>query len=308
MTANSSNGGIDAPTLIHGLSPQSLILTTDSGALHIYDIRNLKGGEKVSLKPENTHRPHDDYVSSLTALPPTRESTSGFSKQWVTTGGSTLAVTDIRRGVMVRSEDQEEELLSSTIVTGLTTKGSNVGEKVIVGAGNGVLTLWERGVWDDQDERIIVDRSKGGGESLDAITVVPDGVGMSGKLIAVGMGNGNIRFAKIGPNKVVAELKHDELSQESVIGLDFDVTGRMISSGGKTVKVWGEQTWQDVDEEEEDPTNGKREYESDKSDDSDEDMDDSSEEDEPKQKRKKRKKNKGKQAPGHGIMHFSGLD
>ena len=308
MTANSSNGGIDAPTLIHGLSPQSLILTTDSGALHIYDIRNLKGGEKVSLKPENTHRPHDDYVSSLTALPPTRESTSGFSKQWVTTGGSTLAVTDIRRGVMVRSEDQEEELLSSTIVTGLTTKGSNVGEKVIVGAGNGVLTLWERGVWDDQDERIIVDRSKGGGESLDAITVVPDGVGMSGKLIAVGMGNGNIRFAKIGPNKVVAELKHDELSQESVIGLDFDVTGRMISSGGKTVKVWGEQTWQDVDEEEEDPTNGKREHESDKSDDSDEDMDDSSEEDEPKQKRKKRKKNKGKQAPGHGIMHFSGLD
>lgn len=308
MTANSSNGGIDAPTLVHGLSPQSLILTTDSGALHIYDIRNLKGGEKVSLKPENTHRPHDDYVSSLTALPPTRESTSGFSKQWVTTGGSTLAVTDIRRGVMVRSEDQEEELLSSTIVTGLTTKGSNVGEKVIVGAGNGVLTLWERGVWDDQDERIIIDRSKGGGESLDAITVVPDGVGMSGKLIAVGMGNGNIRFAKIGPNKVVAELKHDELSQESVIGLDFDVTGRMISSGGKTVKVWGEQTWQDVDDEEEEPTNGKREHESDKSDDSDEDMDDSSEEDEPKQKRKKRKKNKGKQAPGHGIMHFSGLD
>ncbi|KNG44742.1 WD domain containing protein [Stemphylium lycopersici] len=303
-----SNGGIDAPTLVHGLSPQSLILTTDSGALHIYDIRNLKGGEKVSLKPENTHRPHDDYVSSLTALPPTRESTSGFSKQWVTTGGSTLAVTDIRRGVMVRSEDQEEELLSSTIVTGLTTKGSNVGEKVIVGAGNGVLTLWERGVWDDQDERIIIDRSKGGGESLDAITVVPDGVGMSGKLIAVGMGNGNIRFAKIGPNKVVAELKHDELSQESVIGLDFDVTGRMISSGGKTVKVWGEQTWQDVDDEEEEPTNGKREHESDKSDDSDEDMDDSSEEDEPKQKRKKRKKNKGKQAPGHGIMHFSGLD
>ncbi|KAE8822934.1 hypothetical protein PTNB73_07619 [Pyrenophora teres f. teres] len=295
-----SNGGIDAPTLVHALSPQSLILTTDSGALHIYDIRNLKGGEKVSLKPENTHRPHDDYVSSLTPLPPTKDSTSGFSKQWVTTGGSTLAVTDIRRGVMVRSEDQEEELLCSVIVTGLPKKGSSVGEKVIVGAGNGVLTLWERGVWDDQDERIIVDRSKGGGESLDSMTVVPDGVGPGGKHVAVGLGNGGIRFAKIGSNKIVAELKHDELSQESVIGLGFDVTGRMISSGGKTVKVWGEQTWQDVDEEEaEDTTNGKREHESEDSDDSDEDMDDSSEEDEPKQKRKKRKRNKGKQAKGH---------
>lgn len=270
----------------------------------------------MSLKPENTHRPHDDYVSSLTPLPPTQASTSGFSKQWVTTGGSTLAVTDIRRGVMVRSEDQEEELLSSAIVTGLPTKGSNVGEKVVVGASNGVLTLWERGVWDDQDERIIIDRSKGGGESLDAITVVPDGLGPGGKIVAVGMGNGNIRFAKIGPNKIVAELKHDELSHESVIGLDFDVTGRMISSGGKTVKVWGEQTWQDVDEddddgddddEEDETPGGKRQHDSDGADDSDEDMDDSSD-DEPKQKRKRRKRNKGQQAKGHGIMHFSGLD
>jgi hypothetical protein len=210
---------------------------------------------------------------------------------------------------MVRSEDQDEELLSSVIVTGLSTKGTNVGEKVVVGAGNGVLTLWERGVWDDQDERIVIDRSKGGGESLDAITLVPDGVGPGGKIVAVGMGNGLIRFAKIGPNKVVGELKHDELSQEGVIGLGFDVAGRMISSGGKTVKVWGEQTWQDVDEEEEEPTaDGKRLHESEDSDDSDEDMDDSSEDDEPKQKRKKRKKNKGKQAKGHGILHFSGLD
>ena len=212
---------------------------------------------------------------------------------------------------MVRSEDQEEELLCSTIVTGLPKKGSSVGEKVIVGAGDGVLTLWERGVWDDQDERIIVDRSKGGGESLDSITVVPDGVGPGGKHIAVGLGNGDIRFAKLGPNKIVSELKHDELAKESVIGLGFDVTGRMISSGGKTVKVWGEKTWQDVDEDDDDdddePANGKRDHESEDDGDSDEDMDDSSEEDEPKQKRKKRKKNKGGQAPGHGITQFLGL-
>ncbi|KAH7406309.1 WD40-repeat-containing domain protein [Phaeosphaeria sp. MPI-PUGE-AT-0046c] len=305
---DAATGGIDAPTLVHALSPQSLILGTDSSALHIYDIRDL--GAKSVLKPQATHRPHDDYISSLTPLPPTEASTSGFSKQWVTTGGSTLAVTDIRRGVMVRSEDQEEELLSSVIVTGLSKKGSSVGEKVIVGGGNGVLTLWERGVWDDQDERIIVDRSKGGGESLDVIALVPDNVGPGGKIAAVGLGNGALRFVKLGQNKVIDQLKHDELGQEGVIALGFDVTGRMVSGGGRKVNVWGEKTWQDVvDEDAEDdeaPANGKCEHESDDSS-SDED-EDSSEDDEPKQKRKKRRKGKGgKQAKGHGILQFDGL-
>jgi DNA-binding transcriptional regulator/RsmH inhibitor MraZ len=312
LTCDSANGGIDAPTLVHALSPQSLILATDSGALHIYDIREHSA--KSVQKPQATHRPHDDYVSSLTPLPPTEASTSGFSKQWVTTGGSTLAVTDLRRGVMVRSEDQEEELLSSIMVTGLSKKGTSVGEKVLVGGGNGVLTLWERGVWDDQDERITVDKSKGGGESLDVITLVPDGVGPGGKIAAVGLGNGALRFVKLGQNKVIAELKHDELAQEGVIGLGFDVTGRMISGGGRKFNVWGEKTWQDVDEDEEEeeeeaPENGKRGHESDSEKESDEEMESSSEDEEPKQKRKKRKKGKGgKQAKGHGILQFSGLD
>ncbi|KAH4020251.1 hypothetical protein HBI09_182900 [Parastagonospora nodorum] len=307
-----ANGGIDAPTLVHALSPQSLILGTDSSALHIYDIRDQ--GAKSAFKPQATHRPHDDYVSSLTPLPPTEASTSGFSKQWVTTGGSTLAVTDLRRGVMVRSEDQEEELLSSVMVTGLSKKGTSVGEKVLVGGGNGVLTLWERGVWDDQDERITIDRSKGGGESLDVIALLPDGVGPGGKIAAVGLGDGSLRFVKLGPNKIIDELKHDELRQEGVIGLGFDVTGRMVSGGGKKLNIWGEKTWQDVPEDDEDeqeeeaPANGKREHESDEDEDSDEDMEESSEDDEPKQKRKKRRKDKGgKQAKGHGILHFSGL-
>ena len=211
----------------------------------------------------------------------------------------------------MRSEDQEEELLSSIIVSGLSKKGSNVGEKVLVGGGNGVLTLWERGVWDDQDERITVDRSKGGGESLDALALVPAGVGPGGKIAAVGLGNGGLRFVKIGQNKVIAELKHDELSQEGVIGLGFDVTGRMISGGGKTVKVWGEKGTSaatDDDQEEEAETDAKRDHESDTDKDSDEEMDDSSSDEEQQSKRKKRKRNKGKQQKGHGILQFSGLD
>ncbi|TVY52774.1 WD repeat-containing protein jip5, partial [Lachnellula suecica] len=160
---DSSNGSADPPTLLHALSPQTLLLTTDSAALHIYDLRTPSGFGKG--KPSQTHRPHEDYISSLTPLPPTKESTSGFSKQWVTTGGTTLAITDLRRGVMVKSEDQEEELLCSVFVGGLPSKpGRSKGEKVLVGSSSGVLTLWERGVWDDQDERIIVDGGRGGGD------------------------------------------------------------------------------------------------------------------------------------------------
>lgn len=215
---------------------------------------------------------------------------------------------------MVRSEDQEEELLSSVMVTGLSKKGTSVGEKVLVGGGNGVLTLWERGVWDDQDERIVVDKSPGGGESLDSLALFPDGVGPGGKVVAVGLGNGTLRFVKVGRNRVIGELFHDELEKEGVVGLGFDVAGRMISGGGKTVKVWCEKGPEAIDEDEAGdnlaahPTTGaKHALGSDSDEGSDEEMEDSSEEEKPTQKRKKRKRGKGKQQKGHGILGFSGL-
>ncbi|KAF2729493.1 WD40 repeat-like protein [Polyplosphaeria fusca] len=299
-----ATGLVDHPSLVHALSPQSLLLATDSSALHIYDLRDL--GPKAAPKPQQTHHPHDDYISSLTPLPPTSESTSGFSKQWVSTGGSTLAVTDLRRGVMVRSEDQEEEMLSSVLVSGLPARGTSVGEKIIVGGATGVLTLWERGVWDDQDERIVVDRTPGGGESLDCMAVLPDGMGPGGKIVAVGLENGCLRFVKIGPNKVIAELKHDEFQNEPVVGLGFDVTGRMISGGGKLLKVWHEKVEEEQDEDEDHAAGSKRPHNSDSDEDSDEEMEDSSDEEQTSKKRKKRKRNKGKQK-GNGILAFSGL-
>lgn len=318
LTLHSASNAIDAPSLVHALSPQTLLLGTDSSALYLYDLRAL--GPQATPKPEQTHHPHDDYISSLTPLPPSAASTSGFSKQWVSTGGTTLAVTDLRRGVMVRSEDQEEELLCSVMVTGLSKKGSSVGEKVVVGGGNGVLTLWERGVWDDQDERITVDRSPGGGESIDSMVLLPQGVGPGGRIVATGLGNGALRFVKVGSNQVIAELSHDELEKEAVVGLGFDATGRMISGGGRMVKVWGEASLYEQEESEEDEdedeviengvAGGKHSRDSDDDDDdSDEEMEDSSEDERPSQKRKKRRKGKGgKQQQTHGILGFSGLD
>ncbi|THW09230.1 WD40 repeat-like protein [Aureobasidium pullulans] len=304
---------IDEPSILHILSPQTFLLATDSSALHLYDTREANFSTFSSTRHSQTHHPHEDYISSLTPLPASETSTSGYSKQWVTTGGTTLSVTDLRRGVLVRSEDQEEILLSSCFVSGLPARktSSSKGEKLVVGGGDGVLTLWERGVWDDQDERITVDRSPGGGESLDVIRVLPPGVGPGGKVLAVGMGDGKVRFVKLGPNKVISEITHDEV--EGVVSLDFDVAGRLITAGGSTIKVWHEM----VDEDQHAYVDGdlKREAEgsdadSDKDDDSDMGSDDSSDEEETgRKRRKKRKRSKGKDKSGGKSMgSFGGLD
>ncbi|KIW07337.1 uncharacterized protein PV09_02186 [Verruconis gallopava] len=295
------NGILDAPTLMHILSPQSLLLSTDSSALHLFDLR-VDDRAFAKNKPQQTWYPHEDYISSLTPLPPSETSTSGFSRQWVTTGGTTLAVTDIRRGVLVKSEDQGEELLSSEYVGGFAKKGTSQGEKVLVGGGDGVITLWEKGVWDDQDERIILD--KGGEDSIDALTRIPEELGM-GKTVVAGMSNGCLALVKLGINKVVDVLKHDEV--EGVAAIDFEVGGRMISGGGPILKVWREKM---RDDEEDIDVRGvkKRNVSDNEADSDDSDDEHSSEEEREEQKRrKKRKKGKGINGFSKNKM-FSGLD
>lgn len=289
-------------------------MANDSSALHIYDLRALQSSASSSTKPQATHHPHSDYISSLTPLPPSNTSTSGLPKQWITTGGTTLALTDIRKGVVKQSEDQEEELVSTAYVTGLSSKRTSVGAKAVVGGADGVITLWESGVWDDQDERIIVDRGDGvgGGDSLDAMVQVPDEMGL-GKMVAVGMGGGKIRFVKLGQNKVVGECVHDDV--EGVAGLGFDVAGRMISGGGQVVKVWGEKVGEEDEDKEMEQIDGVTKRARAGSDDSSDDDDDesseesSSEGEKPQRKRKRKKRSRGKAPNGKANgLSFKGLD
>jgi hypothetical protein len=199
---------------------------------------------------------------------------------------------------MVRSEDQEEELISSIYMGGLPSSGTSRGQKVIVGGASGIMTLWEKGAWDDQDERIRVHRDNEGGDAIETMAIAPDFLG-KGKLVAAGLSNGQVKFVRIGPNKVVSEVVHDEI--EGVVGLGFDVEGRLVSGGGQVVKVWHDTG---------DAGAGAGDKHMMDSDDSDEDSESEAEErpQEPKD-RKKRKKGKGKDmSGGQHVMAFHDLD
>ena len=224
-----------------------------------------------------------------------------------------MAVTDLRRGVLAQSEDQEEELLSSTIVSGLRTKaGQGNSEKVAVGGAGGVLTLWPKGSWVDQGERVILDRNIDGAESLDALTVLPDDMRrFSRGHVAVGMGNGAIKMVNLSQNKVVGELRHDDF--EGVVALGIDSCRRLISGGGQLIKVWAPRNT--AQEEENDGGIGTRkreqkELEGDAGDASGSENEVDAEEDViEEKKRKKRKRNKGRDKNvGKDILSFKGID
>ena len=197
-------------------------------------------------------------------------------------------MTDLRRGVLVKSEDMGEELLSSV----------NIGGKIFVGGERGVLRGWEIGEWDEEEERVNVARR----ESLDVLSSIPEEVGFNrwGRdLVAVGLGDGKVRIVKVGKGKgkVVGEMVHDDV--EPVVGLGFEVGGRMISGGGSVVKVWQESVGGVEDLDDEDAEAGAVEAigldDGESDDDQDEDSNDESiEEEKPRKRRKKRKRGKGK--------------
>lgn len=136
---------------------------------------------------------------------------------------------------MLKVEDLGEELLSSVVMGDGT---------VIVGGERGVLRIWKNGLWGKESGRVVVER----GETLDVLGRAPAGTGNAeGETVVVGMGDGRVKVVSVQRRKVIGEVRHDEI--EGVLGVAFEVDGRMISAGGPTVKVWEESIGSKADED-----------------------------------------------------------
>jgi WD repeat-containing protein 55 len=307
----------DPPVLIHSITPQALLVATDSSALHIYDLRS-SSRTFTSTKPSSTYNPHEDYITSLTPILPAESSSVSYPNRFLTTGGTTLAVTDLRRGVQTRSDDQGTELLASAYVTGFSKRGTSVGTKVIAGDADGILTLWEKGVWDDQDERIVMSRmlqrfdpaifgqtyAGSAADSVECMVNVPEDVIGNERAVAVGLSSGMVALLQLGSggHKVIDLIRHHEVEGAEKVG--FDVYGRIITGGGPVIKVWREKQsaekddgWEDDEKEEEE-----EEKESDQADsEEDDDEESESENDRPRKRRKGGQTNRK-------MGSFKGLD
>ena len=325
----------DAPSILHALSPNHLLVGCDSGALHLYDVRE----SSISARPSRTMNPHGDAISSINPVPPFSDEdftvpATGFAKQWITTGGSTLAVSDMRAGKdTVESEDQEDDLLCATYLPGTGRRGA-VRDALAVGGSMGVVTLWDRGSWDDQQDRMVVDRE----ESVDVLVSLPTGLGYGGregKAVFAATGDGKITMLDIGRRQAVlgGELRHDEV--EAVVGAGFDCFDRLVTGGGKVVKIWEDLRELQGDEDEDEGDSDDEEEEDDDDDDSsddddeggsakgtkrereessDEDSDDDSDEERGRERRERERKRKEAIAArlgpmgAHGVLKFEGLD
>lgn len=202
-------------------------------------------------------------------------------------------MTDLRKGVLVQSEDLGEELFSGAIVGG----------KLAVGGEKGVLRVWEHGLWDRGEQRVVVGR----GESLDVLSAVAEGIGRMGVMVAVGMGDGKIKIVDVEKRNIVAELTHDEV--DGLTGLGFEIEGRMISGGGQAIKVW-QESLVERNEDENDDVDSELQIANGDGADSESDQDESGDEEtKATKRRKRRKRNKGtSKGDGKDVLAFKGMD
>lgn len=141
---------------------------------------------------------------------------------------------ETKRKVLL-SDDQEDEILCGTFVD------SQVGDTIVCGMGEGILTVWkpEKNDLEDQLSRIKISK----GESVDCIvpTLQDD------NCVWCGCSNGNIYKVDAKRGKIVEIRNHSKYDEVTFLDLDCDY--RVISGGMDKLKIW---EFVAADEEEDD--------------------------------------------------------
>lgn len=238
--------------ICHSATHPFLLAGTENGHILVYDSSNL-GKNELKFKVSNAH---DDAINHIMAMP----AVSAY--QYLTLGSTTLSHIDIRKGIITQSDDQEDELLSMCYATDHVNDNKN--DTVLVAQGEGVVTIWKdsKNKLMDQLTRVKVNK----GVSID--TIIPTMNNETEEMtnsVWCGDSEGllhriNYKIGKIVETRVHSVSKGKYGAVDEVGNLDIDYNYRLISAGMDSLKIWSEQTQEDVIESED---------ESDESDDSD---------------------------------------
>lgn len=244
--------------LCHSATNPFLLAGTENGHVLVYDSSNLSKAE-LKFKVPNAH---EDSINQIIPL------SSRSSYRYLTLGSTTLSHIDIRKGVVSQSDDQEDELLSMCYSSDNITDNKN--DTVLVSHGEGIVTIWKdsKNGWRDQLSRIKVNK----GVSIDAIvpTMSCETEEMANS-VWCGDGDGllhriNHKLGKVVETRVHSSATGKYGALDEVGGLEIDYNYRLISSGMDLLKIWSEQSQEDIIESD---------VESESSDDSNESDDDS---------------------------------
>ena len=193
----------------------------EDGLISVYDVR--KKGCIFSLADA-----HADFVSAFASGAPEKKNVLV-----ATSADGCLSATDLRKHkVQGKSEDQEDELLSVTIMSG--------GKKVVCGTQMGPLHIFNFGRWGDCCDRFV-----GHPESVECLLPYDDDVLLSAS------SDGIIRVINISPNKLVGTVGHHDDFPVERLAITGDRAYLASTSHDEFVRLWDISFFDDDEEEEE---------------------------------------------------------
>lgn len=219
--------GSDGIHTLYQLPPEQsnlLVTGTEQGAVSLWDER-CDAKKKAVL----SWNEHTDYVSGFEY----HDHTLLASSADCTLSAMDLRMTMIDRSkkheAIRKSDDQEDELLSITVM--------KHGKKVVCGTQEGVLGVWSWGTWGD-----VSDRFPGHPASIDALLKVDEDT------LLTGSSDGLVRLVEIHPDKLLGVLgDHDGYPIEK---LQFNSTRSFVGSVSHdpVIRLWDASVLQDGDD------------------------------------------------------------
>lgn len=215
-----------------------LLTGTENGNVLVFDTNRLSSPE-LKFRCDSVH---EDAITKILPMP----AVSPY--HYLSLGSTVLSHIDIRKGIVTQSDDQSDELLSMCYPTEFMHGNKN--DTVIVGHGEGIVTLWKNSnnSFMDQISRVKVNKNA----SIDTV-ISPMNAGDDNLLDSIWCGDSDGLLHRINykRGKVVETRAHSLLVSkmgltDEVSGLDIDYEYRLISSGMESLKIWSLQTEEDL--------------------------------------------------------------